>query len=263
MDFDFIKMHGLGNDFVIVNNIGSRALDLSEKSIISICNRNTGVGCDQFIIVESAQDCDADCEMIIYNSDGSKAGACGNATRCVAKLLKTNIIKVGDRRLKTTLHQNGEVSVSMGSYTRPQLMEVLGYSGYFIDIGNPHFVCFTKDADIDTDIKVIGPKIEKHSIFLEGVNVSCASIVGSGSINLKVWERGMGETLACGSAACAAAIAAYHFKGLDACMDVHLKGGTLNISVTDRDVQMRGPACEVFTGRWEGRASKVEGSIYK
>lgn len=240
---NFVKMHGLGNDFVIINNIGSSSISLESGDIKAICNRHTGVGCDQLIVLESADD--ADCKMLIYNQDGGKAGACGNATRCVAKLINSTYIRVGDRRLSTTIHENGEVSVDMCRYSEALPISPLGCDGYFIDIGNPHFVYFNS-----TDIKVIGPKLERHPSFEEGANINCAHITGYNSINLIVWERGVGETLACGSGACATAIIAHKFMGLAPTIDITLKGGTLNILVRDNSVVMRGPATEVFTGSW-------------
>lgn len=231
-------MHGLGNDFVIINNPTSA---LTKQEIINICNRHTGVGCDQLIVLKDSHD--ADCEMTIYNQDGSSAGACGNATRCVAKLLEARAIRVGGRRLNTTLHEDGEVSVDMGLYTNPEPMEALKYSGYYIDVGNPHFVLFGEAMDINA----IGPKLERHI----GANINLACITGSNSINLNVWERGAGQTLACGSGACATAIVAHKFMNLESSITVTQKGGVLRISISDSSIIMRGPAEKVFVGRWD------------
>lgn len=250
MGLDFVKMHGLGNDFVIINNVGSPPIYFSQDEIINICNRNIGIGCDQLIILESAAD--ADCNMLIYNPDGSKSGACGNATRCVAKLLNASAVRVGDRRLKTTVHADGDVTVDMGAYTGLQPMGVLGYGGYFVDVGNPHFVYFGEDMDISEE----GAKLARNPIFPTGANINNAYITGSNSINLSVWERGAGQTLACGSGACATAITAHRFLGLESQIDITLKGGTLRITVGEDSVLMHGAAEKVFTGSWDKYVEK-------
>jgi diaminopimelate epimerase len=245
----FTKMHGLGNDFVIINNIDKLEYSPSQEEIITMCDRNRGIGCDQLIILEAALD--ADCNMHIYNPDGSKSGACGNATRCVAKLLglESSLIQVGDRKLKATLHRNGEVSIDMGSYNKPSPLKLLEHQGYTIDIGNPHFVTFVANLD-SIDLKNIGPNMECHSVFPERSNINFAEIINKKAIKLKVWERAAGETLACGSGACASSIIAHKFMGLENQITVMLPGGNLDIEIQTKSVIMRGTAQKIFTGLW-------------
>ncbi len=247
---DFTKMHGIGNDFVIVNNIGKPRLVLTKDEIMNLCNRNYGIGCDQLVMLESSED--ADCNMYIYNPEGSESGACGNATRCVAKLLglKESTVRVGNRKLIATLHEDGEVSVDMGPYIQGQSLGVLGYQGYMVNIGNPHFVTFITHLDL-FDLKSIGPRLEHHPIFPEHANINFVEITASNTIKLRVWERGAGETLACGSGACASSIVAHKSMGLESQITVALPGGSLTTQVKSDKVIMSGPAQKIFTGRWE------------
>ncbi|MCE2991696.1 MAG: diaminopimelate epimerase [Candidatus Jidaibacter sp.] len=250
MILEFIKMHGLGNDFVIINNIGNPHKRLSTNDIKTLCHRNFGIGCDQLIIMES---CDvADCLMRIYNPDGSESGACGNATRCVAKLLNlpSSTIRIGERTLRCTLHKgSGQVTVNMGPYSPPTSINALGCDGYFIDVGNPHFVYFVNDLD-SYDVTRVGEKLEKCELFPNRANINFVEIANGDSIKLRVWERGAGETLACGSGACASAIIAHQYKGLANQINVHLKGGTLGITVQEQEVLMRGDTQKIFNGNY-------------
>ncbi|MDF3048216.1 MAG: dapF [Candidatus Midichloriaceae bacterium] len=250
MILEFVKMHGLGNDFVIVNNIGNPPKKLSAYDIQAICHRNFGVGCDQLIIMESCED--VDCLMRIYNPDGSEAGACGNATRCVAKLLNllTSIIRVGNRKLSCTLGKDSEqVTVDMGEYSPSKSMNAIGYGGYFIDVGNPHFIHFVNNLDL-YDVGKVGPQLEKCELFPDRANINFVQIIDKHTIKLRVWERGAGETLACGSGACASAIIAHQYRELAPCIKVHLKGGALDINVHEQKVIMSGPAEKIFNGNW-------------
>ncbi|RZI47209.1 diaminopimelate epimerase [Rickettsiales endosymbiont of Peranema trichophorum] len=263
----FVKMHGLGNDFVIIDG---RNIDLhyDASNIWKIADRRYGVGCDQLIIIENSKI--ADCKMTIFNQDGSSSGACGNATRCVTKLLKLEhgTIEVGDRILSFYVNGNNyEINMGRANFdwkTIPLLNDIDPMSisfqdhecfenddlkiGHAVQIGNPHLVFFLHDFTA-LSISQVGHYFEHHHMFPEMANVNFAQIVHPQLINLKVWERGAGMTLACGSGACAT-VAVGHRKGLlsNSCT-VRLPGGELCIRIEDNgDIHMTGPATEVFTG---------------
>ncbi|MBS0236507.1 MAG: diaminopimelate epimerase [Proteobacteria bacterium] len=267
MEFPFIKMHGLGNDFVIVDYHASDvklALPTTDD-IILLADRHLGVGCDQLIILKKPISEREDCVMEIYNSDGSRAGACGNATRCVALLLgqPTCNVSVGDRVLKATKLAGGKFAVNMGMPLYdwediPLEREVdnplnvnFGLrlpQGACVNMGNPHVVFFVPNME-GIDLASIGRTIEHHSIFPQQANVSFAVITNKGHIHLHTWERGVGKTSACGSAACAAVAAGNKLGLLDANVTVHLQYGQLEIELlASGEVMMTGPASLVARG---------------
>lgn len=243
---NFIKMEALGNDFVIIPS----CVDLSTDQIKSICNRRYGIGCDQLIIITDSKF--ADCKMMIFNNDGSEAGACGNATRAVAKLLKkeSGNIEIGGRifafEIKEEcieINMGVPILVSLEPITFPEYK----LSGYEISVGNPHFVVIVPELDPNM-IRNIGPKISSHSYFSNGVNVNFARVLNNHTVKLKVWERGSGETLACGSGACATT---YMLHKLGMCNNsaiVKQQGGSLHISVQNDQILMQGSANLVFEG---------------
>lgn len=265
----FTKMHGLGNDFVVLDDRDGH-LAVGSEEARAIGNRRTGVGFDQLLILEPVQNPDADIFMRIRNPDGSEAEACGNGTRCVAARtmdeLDTDTLKVETVAgiLSATRRADGLVTVDMGpanlDWRDIPLAEAadtlhLGIeSGPLVDpvavnMGNPHMVFIVDDADA-VDIAGLGPELETHPLFPERTNVEAISSLGEDRVRMRVWERGAGITQACGSGACAAAVAA-HRRGLTGRkVDVILDGGPLTIEWRDDGrVLMTGPVATSFEGR--------------
>jgi diaminopimelate epimerase len=267
MRVPFIKMHGCGNDFVVIDE-RSGSLGLTASRAAAIADRRTGVGCDQFIVIEAAPP-GADAFMRIRNSDGSEAGACGNATRCVAHLLATEtgrahqIIRTIAGDLPSQMLSNGHVRVDMGPVrldwrdiplARP--MDTLGLDltvgpgshPAAASMGNPHATFFVPDIDA-IPITEIGPILEHDPLFPERANIGFAQVLSPERIRLRVWERGAGLTLACGSGACAALVNASRrgLTGREA--TVVVDGGELTIAWRDDNhVHMTGPVATSFTG---------------
>ena len=264
---DFLKMHGLGNDFVIVDG-RKHAHDLAPGAIRRIADRHLGVGCDQFIRIEPSRRADA--FMRIWNPDASEAEACGNGTRCVASLLMDENGR-DSAEIETlagilACRRNGAgVSVDMGPVRAGwrdiplareadtlnlDLGEPAPGPATAVNMGNPHMVFFVEDAEA-VDLARIGPVLERHPMFPERANVSFAQVIGDNRLRLRVWERSAGATRACGSAACATGVAACRrgLAGSDA--EVVLDGGSLLVSwrETDGHVSMTGPVALSFEGR--------------
>jgi len=261
-------MHGIGNDFVIIDTRGQR-LELSRLQACAIANRHTGIGCDQLILMDKPQDEHADAFLRIYNSDGSEAEACGNATRCVASILMGEsgedhaIIETLAGLLDVHTAEGDLVSVDMGPANMDwrdiplnEAMDTLHLgvgSGPLqdpvgVNMGNPHAVFFVDDADA-VDLAQHGPIMERHKLFPQYANIGVATIKGKDDIRLRVWERGVGETLACGSGACAAMVAASRRSLSGRKAAVHLNGGTLHMEwMADNHVMMTGPVATSFSG---------------
>ncbi len=274
----FTKMHGLGNDFVIIYfNNKSDLKTLTESLVQKISHRNYGVGCDQLIaLYKEAENC---YNMVIYNQDGSKANACGNATRCVASYLKKHfnednaIIKVKDRSLTTKI-EDDLVSVNMGfvslllqdgnmhkidanyntknlaSDLKTENLEInnLDYSPYIVNIANNHAVFIIDSENTQNYAKKFGKEVETHKNFPDKINVSFVYIKDKQNIKITTWERAAGLTLACGSAACASfAVCRLLNKVEDNC-NMQLKAGILQMSLKNNSVIMKGPSQEVFEG---------------
>lgn len=269
----FLKMHGLGNDFVVLD---ARAadLELTPERRRTIADRRLGVGCDQLIVLERPTDREADVFMRIYNSDGGEAGACGNATRCVASVVmderKSDHVTVQTiagllESQKTGLASNGlpVISVDMGP-ARLDWREIpvsqacdtnhlpLGLGPLQdpvgTNMGNPHATFFVDDADA-IPLAELGPKLEHDRLFPERANIGVAQLVGEDRLRLRVWERGAGITLACGSGACAAVVAASRRGLVQRKADVVLEGGTLTIEwLRDGHVLMTGGIALAFKG---------------
>ncbi|MFL6787876.1 MAG: diaminopimelate epimerase [Sphingomicrobium sp.] len=262
MTRSFHKMHGLGNDFVIVDarpQTGNAPFEVTPALARAIADRRTGVGCDQLSVLEPS-DC-ADLKMRIWNSDGGEVESCGNATRCVVQL-------TGARRLDSAgglldgENLGAEVEVGIGEprfgwdeiplaypidtnplpmawgeLTRPMALNV----------GNPHLVFFVDDLD-SAPIEELGPKIEHDPAFPERINVNVAEMAGAG-IRLRTWERGAGLTLACGTGACATAVAAVRSKRATSPVTVTMPGGALTVTwEPGQSIRMRGTATHVFAG---------------
>lgn len=259
----FIKMNGAGNDFVIFD-ARKQLVELSSKQIKNISDRKN-IGCDQLIVMRASTD--ADIEMIIYNSDGSISGACGNATRCVASLLDGAEVKIKTAAGILQCKKNGDlISVNMGKprfdwdaipLTKnidSQKISLEGLEFACLNIGNPHAVTFISAPLQDKVFFDIGPKIENNSLFPKKTNVEFAQIISDDLINVRVWERGAGETLACGSGACAVGILAIkHGLVSGNKVTTRFKGGDLIIEWNgDRSaVIMTGGYEKEFEGNYE------------
>lgn len=263
----FRKMHGLGNDFVVLD-ARTRTLDLSEAQVRSISDRHTGVGCDQFIIIRSPNDPAADAFMEIRNADGAEVEACGNATRCVAKLL---IAQTGREQVTIEtiagLLQGARAeqgfSVDMGlAHTDWQRIPLARETDTLsvplgrddvpapvaTNIGNPHATFFVNDAEAIA-LADLGPGLEHHPIFPARANIGFASLTAPDTLRLRVWERGVGITRACGSAACAAVVASVRRGLTGRKIRVDMDGGQLFMEWLANDhVLMTGPATLVYEG---------------
>jgi diaminopimelate epimerase len=255
----FHKMHGLGNDFVVFD-AREQDLSLTADQVRALADRHLGIGCDQLIVMRPAQD--ADFFMQIFNHDGSEVSACGNATRCVVALAGHDVtIKTGAGLLRGGM-VDGAVTIDMGqprldwdavplAYPMDTLTMPVGWEDLTdpaaVNMGNPHVIFFVADSQA-VELDRLGPLIEHDPLFPERVNVNVAQIADDG-IHLRVWERGAGLTLACGTGACATAVAAIRRKLASGPVAVHLPGGTLTIDwQPGGTVQMTGPTTHVFTG---------------
>ena len=254
----FHKMHGLGNDFVIVD-ARQEAFDVTPPLARAIGDRRTGVGCDQLIVLEPSQG--ADLRMRIWNSDGGEVEACGNATRCVVQLTGARRIDSAGGLLQgEDLGAEVEVSIGEPRFTWEEIP--LAYAmdtaalpmawgplehPMALNVGNPHLIFFVDDLET-VAIEELGPRVEHDPAFPERINVNIAQ-ADEGGIRLKTWERGAGLTLACGTGACATAVAAIKSKRATSPVKVTMPGGTLTISwVPGEPIRMRGTATHVFSG---------------
>lgn len=275
----FLKMHGLGNDFVVFD-ARREALRLTSYQVQAIADRHIGVGCDQLIVIEPPAEKPAEAFMRIYNADGGEVSACGNATRCVAWLLMEESGK--DRvalhtkagHLDATRADNGRISVDMGParldwreipLSRPadtlRLELNLGplQAPVAVSMGNPHAVFFVPDAEA-VALRELGPQLEHHDFFPERANIGVAQIVARNHIRLRVWERGAGITLACGTGACAALVAAVRRGLAERTADLTLDGGRLTVTwQEDNRVRMTGPVALSFAGHLD--ASLLSGAF--
>ena len=267
MDIKAFKMDGLGNDFVIIDQ-RYQNYDLTKDQIIKICDRKF-IGCDQLIFIKKSDEKDAGLEF--YNSDGSVSGACGNGTRCVADLLsKENNDKeiilwtssgalksqiLGDNLVETEigvpkinwneipLNQNLDTKNLKIKIVNKNNIEHIG--GTSVNVGNPHVVFFVDNIE-DYDLKKIGPEIENHKYFPEKCNVTLAQVINKKLIRVRVWERGAGLTKACGTAACATAVAANINELTDKTTDIEFALGKLSISIDENNsIHMKGPVSDI------------------
>ena len=254
----FHKMHGLGNDFVIVD-ARQQAFDVTPPLARAIADRHTGVGCDQLIVLEPSDT--ADLRMRIWNSDGGEVESCGNATRCVVQLTGAKRID-SDGGLLEGKDLGAEVEVSMGeprfgwdeiplAYAMDTSALPMAWDGLehpmALNVGNPHLVFFVPDAR-QVPLDVLGPRIEHDPAFPERINVNVATYVHD-RLKLRTFERGAGETLACGTGACASAVAAISTRRAQSPVIVEMTGGSLTIAWTPGEpIRMRGSATHVFSG---------------
>ena len=259
----FHKMHGLGNDFVLFD-VRAEPLAMTRALAIAIADRHRGVGCDQLILVEPSAA--ADVRMRIFNPDGGEVGACGNAARCVAALVGGAPAIETAGGIVAGHAAAGGASIDMGeprfdwdaiplAYAMDGAALPLAWEGIAtvrapiaVNVGNPHVVLFVEDCDA-VDLGTVGPAIEHDPVFPERVNAGVATIAARDRIRLRVWERGAGATLACGTGACAAAVAAIRAGLADRSVVVALPGGELTIEwAPGARIRMTGPATHVFDG---------------
>lgn len=264
MRVDFTKMHGLGNDFVVLD-ARARAVPAIDAAIArALADRRTGIGCDQLILLEPSET--ADFRMRIFNHDGGEVEACGNASRAVA------LLHGADASVETSggvIHvepASGGASVDMGkprfdwdaiplAYAMDTAIMPVGWDGLdqpgAVNVGNPHVIFFVENADA-VPLDEVGPEIENDPLFPERVNVNVATIENREHIRLRVWERGVGLTRACGTGACATAIHAMRRGLADREVTVTLPGGDLVIAWGDDNrIRMTGPATESYRGSFE------------
>jgi diaminopimelate epimerase len=257
----FMKMHGAGNDFVVIDARGRGAV-MTAGLARALGDRNRGVGFDQLAVITEAED--ADFGLVFWNADGSQAGACGNATRCVSDYVMQGLgrdqISLVTARggLRAERQADGRVAVNMGPPQLdwrdiPLVRDVdhlhlpLDGDPVGIGMGNPHCVFFVPDADT-VDPAAIGPRLEHDPLFPARTNVEFASLIAPDLMRLRVWERGTGITLACGSGACATAVAA-HLRGLTGPkVTLNVDGGRLEVDWRDDGVWLTGPVARVFDG---------------
>ena len=269
----FTKMHGCGNDFMVVDMV-SQYVKLRPSLIRKWSDRHFGIGFDQFLVVEPPQHPEADFRYRIFNADGDEVEQCGNGARCFAKFVRDKKL-TGKTHLKIEtsgglieLYYKGrnEVTVDMGvpelspakipfltkqqsiSYELDVANQQLDISA--VSMGNPHAVTLVADIS-KAEVEHLGPQIENHERFPQRVNAGFMQVIERDEINLRVYERGVGETLACGTGACAAVVAGQLRGLLDENVKVHLPGGTLNINWAgvDQRVTMTGPCTKVYEGR--------------
>ena len=275
----FTKMHGTGNDYIYVNGFEEKLENPSEAAV-KLSDHRFGIGSDGLILILPSDV--ADCRMEMFNADGSIGKMCGNGIRCVAKyvydrgLVKKDVLRVETRSGVKTLQlrvEDGKVAsvrVNMGQpELDPEKIPVLFSKDRMVDeevytpsgnvwrvtcvsMGNPHAVIFVDDVE-GLNLPAIGPEMEKHAMFPERANIEFAQVTGPHEVQMRVWERGSGETLACGTGACACAVASVLTGKADRDVTVHLRGGDLHVfwdPDTD-DVYMEGPAAFVFDGTVE------------
>jgi diaminopimelate epimerase len=259
----FTKMQGAGNDFVVLD-FTREAFALTRDQLRRIADRHLGVGCDQILVVQRPRSAEADFRYRIFNADGGEVEQCGNGARCFVKFVhgrglstKREItVETLGGLIRPKLEPDGEVSVDMGRpvYSGVETLDVDGepVEVAIVSMGNPHAVQFTKNLE-QAPVTTQGPRLEHHRRFPQGVNAGYLQVRDRHRIALRVWERGAGETLSCGTGACAAAVAGISCKLLDSPVQVQTRGGALTISWAggDNAVIMKGPAETVFDGTLE------------
>ena len=273
MKLHFTKMHGAGNDFVVIDAVRA-AIKINEDQIRKIADRQTGVGCDQVLLIEPPKRPDADFEYRIFNADGSPAGQCGNGARCVGRFIheqrlsakSTITLQVGSDLRRLEFDETGSVKAELGApiFAPAQipfaadedatehaltLANVTVMAGV-VSVGNPHAVLLVDDIAA-TPVEKIGPMIQSLDAFPEGVNVGFMEVESNTQAKLRVFERGAGETLACGSGACAAVIHGIRLGQLANKVTVSVPGGKLEVSWDNgvSSVWLSGPAETVFEGK--------------
>lgn len=265
----FTKMHGLGNDFMMVDNCAGN-INFSPEQIVALSNRHFGIGFDQLLIAQYSNTTGVDFRYIIYNADGTQAQQCGNGARCFAKfvtqqgLTNNNPIKVETKLgvMSLLINKNNTVTVDMGmpnfnpadiplNAQQAVVYKIAGYEVAALSIGNPHCVMLVDDID-NVDVNNIARKIQNSDLLPNQANVGFMQVLNSSEVNLRVFERGVGETLACGSGACAAVVYGVKIGKLDQRTTVHLSGGDAIVEyISGKQVFLSGAADFVFTGSVE------------
>jgi diaminopimelate epimerase len=272
MKIRFTKMHGLGNDFVVIDAI-TQPIKLTAAHYRLLGDRHLGIGCDQILLVEKSSLPEVDFAYRIFNNNGEEVEQCGNGARCFVRFVheqgltqKTSItVQTLNGLIYPTLEKDGQVTVNMGAprfrpseipfvvseeaRTYPLLVAGQTYMINALSMGNPHAVQFVESVD-QTPVEIIGPQIESHAQFPQKVNASFVQCLSPQHIKLRVFERGAGETLACGTGACAAVVAGIQRQLLESSVRVDTRGGSLTISWQGlgHPVLMTGPAVTVFHG---------------
>src|SRR5258706_1433481 len=265
----FLKMHGLGNDFVVFD-ARKQGLALTTDIVRGIADRHLGVGCDQVIVIERGRD-GFEAAMRSFNADGSEVESCGNASRCVARLLMEELdrtsVSISTRGgpLACSDTGGGNVTVDIGparfDWREIPLARSVDTNSFTLEldgkefpvaaasVGNPHCIIFVEDAE-KAPVAALGPRIEIHEMFPERTNVEFIKVTDRTHLRMRVWERGAGITSACGTGACAAAAAAFRRGYVDGKLEVLLDGGPLNIELRKNDapILMAGPASLTFHG---------------
>lgn len=275
MQLNFTKMHGLGNDFVVFDAI-TQSVNLSPEQIRLIADRHFGVGCDQLLLVETAQQPDVDFRYRIFNADGGEVQQCGNGARCFARFVRDKglsdkesiVVETASGVITLTIEADGQVRVNMGvpnfeptslpfaAVKRRERYELLVNDEALevgaVSLGNPHLVV-PVDSVETAAVERLGPLLESHSLFPERVNAGFMQVVNRNHIRVRVYERGSGETLACGTGACAAVAVARSWGVLDDEVTVSLRGGDLSVrwAGEGEPLWMIGPAATVFEGTIE------------
>jgi diaminopimelate epimerase len=270
----FTKMQGLGNDFVVLDGVRDK-IDLDSAQLRALADRHFGVGCDQILLVEPARRPDTDFRYRIFNADGGEVEQCGNGARCFVHFVREHGLTDKSRlRVETaggiiepSIDADGQVTVDMGvPQFEPGRIPFVGGTGGVaeplevagttvlvsaLSLGNPHAVQQVQSVDA-APVEAQGPLIETHPRFPRRVNVGYMQVVDRANIRLRVWERGVGETLACGTGACAAVVAGVRRGLLDSAVRVATRGGTLSVAWDGggSPVRMTGPAETVFEGEW-------------
>ncbi|WP_045750480.1 diaminopimelate epimerase [Candidatus Methylopumilus turicensis] len=272
MHISFTKMQGIGNDFVVIDAY-SQAIELTSDQIRQLADRHFGIGCDQLLLVEKPTNPSADFRYRIFNADGGEVEQCGNGARCFVRFVhdkklttKTQItVETANGLIYPTLEDNGLVTVNMGApQFEPSQIPFIADANAItyqlnvadteveistVSMGNPHAVQIVEDINT-APVSVHGPIIENHPRFPQRVNAGFMQIIHPHEIRLRVFERGAGETLACGTGACAAAVAGINLGKLQSPVKVMMRGGNLNICWNggNSPVMMTGPAVHVFSG---------------
>jgi diaminopimelate epimerase len=266
----FTKMHGLGNDYIYVDCFEPQTADIIAQTDLAclareVSDRHFGIGSDGLVLIIPSDEADA--RMRIFNADGSEAQMCGNAIRCVGKYLyESGLCRRTKMRIQTLsgiralrLHTtNGQVDSAEVHMGKAQVLFdelMINYrpvTFVSVNMGNPHIVIFPQTHVATMSLMPLGPTLERHPHFPEGTNVEFVSVRNRQEIDMRVWERGSGETMACGTGACAAAVASAALSKTDNTVTVHLRGGDLYIHYDPEthEVTMRGPAAEVCRGEY-------------
>ena len=272
MKLAFTKMHGAGNDFVVLDGI-SQSIEVTEPLIKTLADRHRGIGCDQVLVLDAPDDPDADFRYTIFNADGSRAGQCGNGARCAGRFLKEKrltrkrklVLLTDGGSLHIMLNEDGRIFAGLAppqfapeaipfeaEQTRHQYnIEVQGQALSIgaVSMGNPHAVLIVDDVR-GAPVQTLGPLLESHQRFPARANVGFMQVLSRSEIRLRVYERGVGETAACGSGACAAVVHGIQADLLDTEVAVHLPGGKLSVRWDGEQarVWLGGPTTSVFDG---------------